>query len=212
MFLRGRLSFLMLLPALALLAACPEPCGALGDPTAAPELVPAALQPGGPLAPLAEGDPIDVLRPIQGGHVLFAGAFVRNVARCSGGGSLRGELRRDSGGKPGGLLYFDERTVYLEPVQPGEAAPPGPGWGRPPLSIGEVANIPICPNLLDTEFLDQPTWLQISYTGADGKAVSTSRRVVPRCRQPHPGEAALCRCECSANYTIERCQIRDGGL
>lgn len=210
--LRGCLSFLMPLLAPLLLGACPAPCEPpLGDPAAAPELVPAALEPGGALTPLAAQDPIDLLRPIQGGHVLFAGAFVRNVARC-GGGSLRGELRREGGGRPGGLLYYDDRTVYLEPARPGEATPPGAGWGRPPLSIADVANVPACPNPLDAAFLDQPVWLQMIYTGPDGKTATASQQIVPRCRQPHPGEAALCRCECEANYTIERCQSRDGGL
>lgn len=193
---------------LLFLSACGSPCpaGFLGEAGAAPELLPAALdRESGGLVRLSDGDPVELLRPIQGGHVLFIGAFVRGVLTC--GGSLRGELRRDAAGQPGAILVSDERSSELMPIMQGAGAAgaPGPGFGAPAPDINEVPNIPACPNVLPDEFLDKAAWLQLTFTARDGVQATGRVRVAPRCQQGDPALKAACRCECLANYTIDRC-------
>lgn len=183
-------------------ASCTTPV--VGTPGSGAELWPAALV-GELLFPLSDGDTVPQTRPLQGGHVLFVGAFLRNVRGC---GALRGELRRlDQGGGTGPIVVFDERSTDLRLVQAGEKTPPGGGWGRTEISVNAVANIPTCPNVQPMDLIDQPMVLQVSYTepGGSQPVASATRKVVPRCSQTDPRAREQCRCECLANYTIDRC-------
>jgi hypothetical protein len=188
------------------------------SPGAALVVVPAAISPSsGALLPLADGDSIDLVRPIQGGHVLFIGAYVNGASGTSG--TIRAELRRsvsDSGqplSMPGPILVFEERSTMLVPLAAGTTPPSAaPGWQQIAADISEVANIAACPNVLPVDIPDQPLYVQVTYTDSQQGSGTAFVKVVPRCRQPDDASRSQCLCECHANYTIDRCFIsRDGG-
>lgn len=172
-----------------------------------PELVPARLDDGGNLIALADGDEVELVRPIQGGHVLFVGALLRNV---SSRGSVLGELRRSEApgtppGEPGPILVSDERSAAVEPLPGGTPAPSAaPGWKRLEPDPTNLANVPACPNFLDVDAVDNQLFLRVVYRYG-GREVAAARKVWLRCAQRDAASQRECRCECLARYTIERC-------
>jgi hypothetical protein len=192
-----------------------------------PEIVPAQLSPESALglAPepslvaIRDQDTVSLTRPIQGGHVLFIGAFIRNLSMR--GGSLLGELRRSQSGdgmplmQPGGVLYSDERSVSVQPF-PADQPPPGSGagWKQVAPDPNDMANIPTCPNTLALDIADNPLFLVVRYTDGGGRSASAVRTVTPRCLQPSSEARRACLCECLAGYTVDRCtniSPSDGG-
>ena len=117
------------------------------------EVLPARLsEDGARLIALSDGDTVDLVRPIQGGHVLFIGALLRHPA--DGDGTLRGELRRvQPDGTPGPIIVYDERTTSHQALAADTPAPGGAsdsgGWRQVPPDINSIANIPVCPDFLD---------------------------------------------------------------
>lgn len=163
-----------------------------------------------PLVPITDGDTIDLVRPIQGGHVLFIGALVRSASGDKG--TIRAELRRgetDSGQPlvtPGTIIVFEERSTQLAALPAGVTPPSdSPGWRQLRADINDLANIPACPNFLPVEIPDHTLYVQITYTDGRGNTGFASRKIVPRCTQPDPLERNNCLCECRASYTIDRC-------
>lgn len=187
-------------------------CTACTPPTLPPiEVVPARLEEG-KLIPLADGDPVDLVRPIQGGHVLFIGALVHNPS--DGDGTVLGELRQtNSDGSVGPVIVYDERTTAHEALPAGTPAPQGQaGWRQVTPDISSVANIPVCPNFLDYDLVDATVFLRIRFKDSKGREGFADRKVKTRCIQTDPMERSGCRCECTAKYTIDRCTVRpDGG-
>ena len=182
------------------------------------EVVPARFA-GALLVPVAAGDPVELVRPIQGGHVLFIGAFVRGASGSRG--TIRGELRRGEdasgqplpAGSPGAIIVFEERSTELVELPAGTPAPTAAaGWQQLRADIGDVANIPACPNFLPIEIPDHQLQVQVIYTDEKGNTGTALRTVVPRCTQTQDSARNLCLCECHKNYTIERCFMpADGG-
>ncbi len=180
------------------------------------EVVPARLA-GAGLVPVASGDPVELVRPIQGGHVLFIGALVRGASGSRG--TIHGELRRGESATgeplpdPGPIIVFEERSTTVVDLAAGLAPPsPDPGWQQVRADISDVANIPACPNFLPIELPDHRLFLQVVYTDEKGNTGTASRPVLPRCTQTDPSARSLCLCECHASYTIERCfQTTDAG-
>ena len=180
------------------------------------EVIPAQFA-GSGLVAVGSGAPVELVRPIQGGHVLFIGALVRGASGSRG--TIRGELRRGESAAgeplatPGPIIVFEERSTSLVELPAGPAPPtPDPGWQQVRPDIGEVANIPACPNFLPIELPDHRLYVQITYTDEKGNTGTASRPVMPRCTQTDPGARNLCLCECRASYTIERCfQTVDAG-
>lgn len=180
------------------------------------EVVPARFA-GAGLVAVGSGEPVELVRPIQGGHVLFIGALVRGASGSRG--TIRGELRRGESATgealtaPGPIIVFEERSTSLTELAAGLAPPsPDPGWQQVRADIGDVANIPACPNFLPLELPDHRLYVQIVYTDEKGNTGTASRAVMPRCSQTDPGARSLCLCECHASYTIERCfQTADAG-
>lgn len=193
----------------ALACTSPTPPGGL-------EVLPARLsEDGARLIALSDGDTVDLVRPIQGGHVLFIGALLRHPA--DGDGTLRGELRRvQPDGTPGPIIVYDERTTSHQALAADTPAPGGAsdsgGWRQVPPDINSVANIPVCPDFLDYDLVDATLFLRISFKDRANREVATDRRIKTRCAQTDAMEQGLCRCECQARYTIDRCYSRpDGG-
>lgn len=189
-------------------------CAACVPPSLPPiEVVPARLEEGR-LIPLLDGDFVDLVRPIQGGHVLFIGALLRNPA--DGDGTVLGELRQvGADGAVGPVIVYDERTTAHEALPAGTPPPSGPGetgWRQITPDISSVANIPVCPDFLDYDLVDATVFLRIRFKDSRGREGFADRKVKTRCLQTDPMERSLCRCECTAKYTIDRCYARpDGG-
>lgn len=187
-------------------------CAACTPPSLPPiEVLPARLEEG-KLIPLVDGDPVDLVRPIQGGHVLFIGALIRNPA--DGDGTVLGELRQvGSDGTVGPVIVYDERTTAHEALPAGTAAPQGQtGWRQVTPDISSVSNIPVCPDFLDYDLVDATVILRIRFKDGQGREGFADRKVKTRCMQTDAMERSLCRCECTAKYTIDRCYNRpDGG-
>jgi hypothetical protein len=170
-----------------------------------------------PLTAITDGDSVDLVRPIQGGHVLFIGAFVRSAVGDKG--TIRAELRRgeiESGQplvSPGSIIVFEERSTQLAALPAGVTPPSdSPDWRQLRADINDLANIPACPNFLPVEIPDHTLYVQITYTDARGNTGFAFRKIVPRCNQTDPTARNNCLCECRANYTIDRCfASSDGG-
>jgi hypothetical protein len=170
------------------------------------------------LVEVKDGDTVPLVRPIQGGHVLFVGILGRNLSQRSA--SLLGQLRRSQAAdgtplaQPGGILFSDERSVGVIPLAAG-VTPPRPvgGWQQVLGDPNDLANIPTCPNPVNVDVVDNSLYLQLTYHDASGRSASTTHKVIPRCLQADASERRSCICECLANYTTDRClSPSDGGL
>jgi hypothetical protein len=189
--------------AAALLAGCrPCPNGPWGDEKGAPEveLVARTLEGTAELIE-ADGHLVDLTFPVQGGHVLFLGARVKNLFACKAEISAR---------------VMDPSNGHLaaeEIRQVGFSVAAGDGYGMSDVSdTAEVANVPACPNYLDRDLVDQPWTLELKVTDADGRSASQTRSIVPVCRQSDPYARAVCRCECKGMYSFGKCSDPlDGG-
>jgi hypothetical protein len=144
---------------------------------------------------LADGDPIDLVNPPQGGFVLFVGAIVRNLSQTTV--ALHAALQDPSGT----TLAEDSRTVSFV------ASPGDPGAFVPDLrSFTGVANVAVCPNASSTDRYNQPFQLEVDVTeAATGRRGSATVGVTPSCRQTDTVKLTLCYCECSANFMVGKC-------
>src|SRR5262245_42866748 len=119
-----------------LLAACPNgnteadaepPCaiGFVGDQDAAPEITLVVREGGmidpltgageGTMRPLLDGDPVPIVKPPQGGKVIFPGIRARNVDVC---GTYIKSWLVDCEGHP---LALDKRRTYFRVAEDGWA-------------------------------------------------------------------------------------------
>jgi len=151
-----------------------------------------------PLRMLQDGDSIDLVRPLQGGHVTFLAARVKHTTATAA--TLRVRLRRP---ETGFIVAEERRTVAMLPV-PGEIDTMQPDLR----SRSQVAQPPLCPDYdaidiegqpLDVEFEVTPLYVDPPVTA------SARRRLVPRCSATTSSNEALCHCECVASYTLGKC-------
>jgi len=144
---------------------------------------------------LADGGPLDLVRPPQGGFVLFLGAIARDVGDTTV--TLHGALLDPSGSK----LAEDTRTVSLV------ASPDDPTAFVPDLrSFTSVANVAVCPSTTTTDRFNQPFQVEVDVTEVSTRRTgSATVSVVPMCRQSDPTVLKLCQCECAANYSPMKC-------
>jgi len=144
---------------------------------------------------LNDGDALPLVAPPQGGHVSFVAVRARNVDACSV--RLTARLRSQTTGLVAGQ---DARDITLV-EQPD-------GWAMPNVAdVSRVANVPLCPDYYDESIVDVPHTLEVMLEDARGASAAgkVQRTVVPRCQQTNGAEAAGCRCECTAGYTLGRC-------
>lgn len=147
---------------------------------------------------LTDGAPVDLVRPPQGGFVVFLGAIVRNLGDTTV--SLHGELR-DPSGTP---IAEDSRTVSMQPSNDDPLA------FVPDLrSFTNVANVAVCPSSSTVDRFDMPFQIQVDVTEVSPpkRTGSVVVNVVPTCRQTDPTQLALCKCECAANYSLGKCSM-----
>jgi hypothetical protein len=151
-----------------------------------------------PLRMLQDGDTIDLVRPLQGGHVTFLAAQVIHTKATAA--TLRVRLRRP---ETGFIVAEEKRTVAMLPVA-GEIDTMQPDLR----SRSQVAQPPMCPDYdaidiegqpLDVEFEVTPLYVDPPVTA------SARRRLVPRCSATTPSNEARCHCECAASYTLGKC-------
>ncbi|HEY7956468.1 MAG TPA: hypothetical protein VII38_14290 [Polyangia bacterium] len=145
--------------------------------------------------PLEDGASIDLVRPPQGGFVLFVGALVKNLEEKTV--VIDGQLADASGA----LVSEDKRTVTMM------ASASDPTLFQPDLrSYTGVANIAVCPSTSPTDRYNLPFQLTLVVTEPGSGRTGTGKiTVTPSCRQTDPTELALCQCECAGNYSLGKC-------
>jgi hypothetical protein len=158
------------------------------------ELVPGVSE-GGAFVELRDGDPLPLVTPPQGGHVSFVAARARNVDPCRV--RIAATLRSPRSAR---IISEEARDVSLTPLPT--------GWAEPNLAdISSVANVPMCPDYHEESIVDTEYALEVRLTDRRGAALfgTVTRTLVPRCLEDDAYLAALCRCECRANYTLGSC-------
>lgn len=188
---------------MALASAC-NPClaGPWGDSKSEPELFVVGRTLEGAAVELAtDGAEVDLTFPVQGGHVLFIGARVKNLLAC------RAELAAKLVDPTNGHVAAEERRQ----VAFTQAA--GNGYGASDVAdTAELANLPACPDFLDRDIVGQSWRLELQVTDSAGRTASATRQVVPVCRQSSAQDRAICTCECRGGYSFGKCNgAWDGG-
>jgi hypothetical protein len=155
-----------------------------------------------PVRILADGDPIELFRAPQGGHVLMVGARVAGLQ--SNTIELRARLRRASTRV---IVAEELRTVVMETVVE------EPSWKQTDRRTPtQVAHVAVCPNYDAEDVVGVAHELEVVVTELHGDFSTGSRslRVVPSCVQPATAEREECVCECKANYTLGKCGATTG--
>jgi hypothetical protein len=185
-----------LLFASLLSAACGSPVKAPPDPTAL-DVTPGAYHlDSQTLADLADGDVVDLIRPPQGGFVIFVGARVRNLHDPTV--ELRGRLLNPSSGA---LVTEEGRVVDLNPT-PGDPTV----WLPDLRSYTNVSNVPVCPASTNQDSYGVPFSLEVRVTEKiSGRAGVGRRKVTLACRQSDAAQLQLCQCECAAGFVLGKC-------
>jgi hypothetical protein len=177
----------------ALLVACSDddpPGVCIGDCTAPIELI-AVGQTSTGVFDLVGESTIEIVRPEQGGWVIYVGVRARNVHANLR--VLKGALRSTTSQQ---VLSLEERPAHL--------VADAQGWGRAQYAGQDLANIPVCgpvPGPLD---FDDTAWrLELSVRDSDGRTASTSAIVRPRCLDQFDGPD--CQCDCWYNPSSSSC-------
>jgi hypothetical protein len=196
---------------LALLASCApssstsdggEPDGGLEPCAAAPywcnPSVPAQVELGmrvadsfSPVA--ADGQPVDLEFPVQGGHVLFVAARIQNLDGCAA--ELSSRLIDPASGE---VLAQEKRSVDF-------TVKDGMGGISQLSETANTANVPACPAFGPRDVVGAAWHLEVKVKDRSGKEATAQRLVVPSCRQADAKARAACICECSKNYYLGKC-------
>jgi len=169
----------------ALSRACTEVIGDLARPV---EVRPVYVDDRGEAVPLAADGAVDLVRPLQGGHVLMVGFEAKNLRGCTP--TILGTLRDPATG-----------AVIAEESRPSQLLLGADGWGHlayPPSVTS--ANLSTCPQNGLPRDIDGNTW-RLELTLLDGAEVlgRWSGDVIPFCRVGGP-DPFSCACECDADF------------
>ena len=171
--------------------AAPPTCalGFLGDPTQPTVMQLIVRDANGMTVPLADGDPVPLVTPPQGGKVVFVGVRATNISPCSV--TLTGSLRDPVSQQ----LRLDGRGMNLTPT--------GDGWGvSADSNLSTFANIPVCPNQWAMQdAYGQVFELSVKLSDPAGHAASSTIHVTPVCGEPGPS-AKECACTCKQGYVL----------
>ena len=157
---------------------------------------------------------LDIIKPPQGGKVLFIGVRATNLDGC--GIELKATLRDvTSRASLGGEI----RTVNLIPIAN------RPGWVEANsegdfenVGFSSFANVAVCPNHNVVDIQRQAHILEVKVTDKGGRTATASAMVIPRCRQHDPVALAECECTCEANDNGDKCgdlgawEVGDAGV
>jgi hypothetical protein len=151
---------------------------------------------------LADGGDVPLVFPPQGGRVVFIGVRATNVDGC--GLSLLAAIRDERSHQ----VRIDQRTVTLHAT--------GDGWGTSgqggtgASSIASYANVPLCPNQWSqTDVFGNEYQLDVTIQDGEGRSLTKTIRVVPRCAEPD--KFAECTCICKAGYVLGEPCAADAG-
>lgn len=178
--------------AAVLVAACsddaPESCP-IGDRSRAIEIRAQHWRPGSPdLDDLANGGGVALVRPIQGGKVIYVGVRARNVDACN---LMLTAALRDPASQQ--VIALEQRPVRLSDY--------GDGWGRASSAFDHLANVPACPNAAAERDVDGSTWtLELRLEEPGGRMAEMSLEVTLGCGVF--AELDECRCECDSDYVL----------
>lgn len=160
----------------------------IGDRTRAIEIMPVHWLAGGGVVELDNGGDVDLVRPIQGGKVVYVGVRARNVDGCN---LMLTAALRDLASQQ--VIALEQRPVKL--------VDRGDGWGLPESMFDHLANVPACPTASASVDVDGAIWrLELRLEEPGGRMTETSLNVVPQCRLAEEGEE--CRCECDSDYEL----------
>jgi hypothetical protein len=160
----------------------------IGDRTQPIEIVAVHWVAGGDIGDLADGGAVDLVRPIQGGKVVYVGVRARNLDGCNA--QLTAALRDPSTQQ---VIALEQRPVRL--VEGSD------GWGRPESTFDHLANVPACPNAAAARDVDGATWrLELRIEEPGGRMAETALSVVPVCTLA--GETEECACECDSDFEL----------
>ena len=181
---------LLRLAPLVLLLGCPGPqppatCAVLGDAAQPVALLPFAADAQGALHALHDGDTVLLQKPPQGGFVIYAGAAARNLSPCAV--QYTAELIDPSTGNP--LTGLDQRHADLV------SASGGYWW--PASGLGQLANIPSCPDALHVGVVGRSTILRVDVLDSGGRGARVETQVTPVC----PAGDSSCACVCGPDPT-----------
>jgi hypothetical protein len=169
----------------------PENCEIFGGDEGAPiEIVPGVRLDDGSFLPLAEGDTVDLIRPIQGGHVIFASARARNL--CLDGVTLSAKLF--DGDQIRVPLTAISQVGFLTDAD-------DTAWSIPDMAVNtsNTPNLNACPNASDADIVGRSHRLEVKVDDMHDHAITVSVEVVPSCNQADVECQMLCDCECSDN-------------
>jgi hypothetical protein len=160
----------------------------IGDRSLPIEIVPVHWPADGDVTDLADGGDVDLVRPLQGGKVIFVGVRARNVDGCNL--QLTAALR----------ALGSQQVIALE-QRPVQLAVGSDGWGHAASAFDHLANVPACPNAAATVDVDGATWrLELRLEEPGGRMAETSLTVRPRCGLADQRDE--CACECDSDFQI----------
>ncbi len=166
-----------------------DPC-VVGDPGA--PLAIRAVTLDAELTPVlaADGARVALMRPPQGGRVLYAGLEAQNLDRCKTA-NVVGALRDPTTHAVYGL---EGRPVVLASGRDGWAEA---GEQQP----SSYANVAVCPNQRSSRDIDEESYeLYLKLTDGAGRFAETTVDVVPFCAEP--ANLAECQCICKTGYVL----------
>jgi hypothetical protein len=163
------------------------------------EIVPTLyVEPELPVDVLEPGDPVELWRAPQGGHVVRFGVRVKGLES-----SFIEERVRVRVPDTGLIIAEETRTAAMEVV------PEDPTLKQNDRrSVSQVVHVALCPDYDARDIVNMEHLVQIEVTElyADFSRGSAEVRVVPKCLQTDPAELAECQCECTANYVLGKCR------
>jgi hypothetical protein len=141
------------------------------------------------------GAELDLVKPPQGGFVVFIGARVQHLLEDTV--ELRGRLR-DAAGE---ILAEDSRTILMQ------APADDPAASVPDLnSYFNVSNIAVCPSASPTDRHNLPLTVEVVVTELKSRRTGTGTvQTTLVCRQTDPTQLKLCQCECAGGYFLGKC-------
>ena len=148
------------------------------------------------LAELSEGSAVDLVRPPQGGYVLFLAGRARGLSKPQ---VQLSAILRDT---DGATVAMDSRALTLVP------APDDPSVLIPDLrSYTNVSNVTLCPSASANDHVDLPFDLELRVLELSTQRVGSTRiKVVPSCRQADAATKANCQCECRGGFVLGKCK------
>lgn len=186
----------------AALTACssPDRCAA-GDPAQPLEVRVVVLGAGLVPAAASDGARVALMKPPQGGRVVYAGVEARNFDACMPANLV------------GAVRDMATHAVYGLEGRPVVLAAGGDGWAAAEeQQPSSYANIAVCPNQRSSRDIDEERYeLYLKLTDGAGRSVETTVDVVPFCAEPDNLDE--CKCICKTGYVLgSSCDAPDGGI